>query len=261
MVSAFADMKWKKGLFFLGLTQVIFLIFYGLKLIPVFLISAPFLTGLAWAAWSSANVCSQVFIPVTCRIPAEKGVLITFDDGPHPEFTPRILAILKKHHVKAAFFLIGERAARHPELVKALRDDGHLLGNHSHRHGFFFSLQKAETLRRDIHLCDQILKEMTGRPVKLFRPPYGVTNPPLAKALKSFSHYRVIGWSVRSRDTLISDANALQDRLVSQIQNGDIVLLHDRCAVTAAGLDKLLGALKDKGLKFAHPDVLLDGES
>lgn len=253
-------MKWNTGRLFFGFAQVVFLVLYRLELIPAFLIPAPFLIGFVWAAWSSANVCSQVFVPVTCRISSEKGILITFDDGPHPEYTPHILAILKKHDVRALFFLIGEKAGQHPELVKVIRENGHLLGNHSHGHHFFFSLRNAEALLRDIQLCHQTLTEITGETVRLFRPPFGVTNPPLAKALKNFPQYRVIGWSVRSYDTVTRNANTLMSRLVPRIQNGDIVLLHDRCAVTAASLDKLLEALKDKGLKFADPNVLLDGE-
>lgn len=249
-------MKWPRGLLLWGLFQIVFIALYGIKIIPAFLIPVPVFLGLVWITWGSANVCSQVFLPVICQIPSESGVLITFDDGPHPENTPRILKALKNHGVKAVFFLIGQKASEQPDLVKKILDDGHLIGNHSYRHDFFYSLHNTEILHRDIALCDQILKNITGHHIRLFRPPYGVTNPPLAKALKNFPHYRIVGWSIRSWDTVSRDDKAFIDRLISRAQNGDILLFHDCCSITAQNLDKLLEGFRKKGLQFADPSVL-----
>jgi peptidoglycan/xylan/chitin deacetylase (PgdA/CDA1 family) len=250
-------MKWRQGRLFWVLVQIIFVALYGKKVIPAYLTPAPLLLGLVWAIWASANICSQVFLPAICRIPSKHGILITFDDGPHPVYTPQILSTLQKHGVKAVFFLIGQKAAQHPEVVKKIIEEGHLLGNHSYRHNFSFSLQKVKSLHRDIELCDQTLERITGQKIWLFRPPYGVTNPSLAKALNKFPQYRVIGWSVRSLDTVSSRENVLLARLATHVQNGDIVLLHDRCAITAGSLEKLLEGLRKKGLSFADPSVLI----
>lgn len=254
-------MKRKSGFLILGVAQIIFLILCVYAQIPVFLMPAPVVVWLGWTVWGSCNIRSQLFVNALCRIPAEKGVVITFDDGPHPAHTSHILEVLKKHGVKALFFLIGENAIRYPDLTKAIAAQGHCIGNHSYRHGFFFSLQDAEKMKREIFLCHEALENLIGRPVVFFRPPYGVTNPALAKALKYFPDYVTVGWSLRTLDTLRTNEKKMVRSILQRVKAGDIVLLHDRCAVTARSLDALLQGLKESGMVVSAPDVLLESRA
>ncbi len=149
-------------------------------------------------------------------------VALTFDDGPHPQWTPRLLDLLARHHAKATFFMVGEMAARYPDLVARVAAAGHAIGNHSWNHPSFpavtFSERSAQVAR-----CAVVIPV---RQQKLFRPPFGdldwKTYPPLiAKG------YAVIGWSVSSSDWRRGDASQIVDAVERQLKPGSIVLMHD----------------------------------
>src|SRR5690554_6620522 len=127
-------------------------------------------------------------------------ISITFDDGPNPEFTPKVLLLLKKNKAKATFFLIGENAKKHPEIVRQIIEDGHTIGNHSCSHPKNFGFFSSEKVVAEVKQTNSILKKIAGKEVKMFRPPFGVTNPNIKKALKNTGHFS-IGWSKRSFDT------------------------------------------------------------
>ena len=185
-----------------------------------------------------------------------KQIALTFDDGPSTE-TAAILDILKEYNVPAAFFTIGKRAEAYPQLVKRWQEEGHIIGNHSYAHGFNFDWQSAKNMQVEIEQTNNIIEQITGQKPLLFRPPYGVTNPNLAKAVKRTGMHS-IGWSIRSFDTAAKDPQKLLDRIISKMQGGDIVLLHDSMAITRDILTELIIKARKKGFTFARVDKLLE---
>ncbi len=179
----------------------------------------------------------------------------TFDDGPADE-SERILDILKQNDVKAAFFSIGKRAAEKPGIVKRWHDEGHLVGNHSYNHGFNFDWLPARKMAAELQQTNAAIKAVTGVTPKLFRPPYGVTNPNVAKAVRLTGMYS-IGWNIRSFDTTAKDPQALLERITGRLQGGDIILLHDSMPITSEILTDLIVMTRQKGFTFARVDQLL----
>jgi peptidoglycan/xylan/chitin deacetylase (PgdA/CDA1 family) len=185
-------------------------------------------------------------------------IALTFDDGP-AAMTPEILDILKAHQVPAAFFSIGKNAAAHPEIVKRWDEEGHLIGNHSYQHGFNFDWKSARAMTEELEQTNAIIKDITGKTPQLFRPPYGVTNPNVAGAVRR-TGMKSIGWNVRSFDTTAKDPKQLLNLILGKLQGGDIILLHDSMAITCEILTPLIGAARQKGFTFVRVDQLLEIE-
>jgi peptidoglycan/xylan/chitin deacetylase (PgdA/CDA1 family) len=147
---------------------------------------------------------------------------LTFDDGPHPEYTPQLLNILDRYEVQATFFMVGQAAQKHPELVRQVAQAGHAIGNHSWDHPAFPSIPRRER-QKQISDCAQALVPYGQR---FFRPPYGAED--LASHLDALSlHYDVVGWSLDAEDWVEHDPEWMAEALTQGIQPGSIVLLHD----------------------------------
>jgi peptidoglycan/xylan/chitin deacetylase (PgdA/CDA1 family) len=200
----------------------------------------------------SFRVDSQFHFYVTCKGTKKKGVVLSFDDGPNPEVTPALLDLLKKYDIKALFFLIGKNAEAHPELVKRIVDEGHVIGNHTFSHSYYFDFWFPKKMSKDIDRCTQLLRTLTGKRTFWFRPPYGVTNPMMKKALGK-SWLAPIGWSVRSLDTVIRDRTKLMKR-ISKAVPGDIILLHDNRPDCPQIVEELIHYLTAKNIPFVHPE-------
>lgn len=191
---------------------------------------------------------------------SENHISITFDDGPNLEFTPKVLSLLKVHNAKATFFLIGKNAEKHPELVRQIIEEGHTIGNHSYSHSKNFGFFSSEKVAAELKQTNSILKEITGKELKLFRPPFGVTNPNIKKALKNTGH-QSIGWSKRSFDTISVSEEKILKRVTFNLKKGDIILLHDSSAKTVAVLEQLLLTLPSQKLQSVPVDRLLEIEA
>jgi len=187
-------------------------------------------------------------------------VSITFDDGPNPEFTPQILSLLKDHNAKATFFLIGKNAESNPELVLQIISEGHSIGNHSFSHSKNFGFFSSEKVAVELKRTNSLLKEITGKEAKLFRPPFGVTNPNIKKALRKTGH-QTIGWSKRSLDTTSLSGEKSLKRITTNLKKGDIILLHDTSLKSVAVLEQLLLFLQSHELRSVPVDRLLDIEA
>ncbi|HRF99668.1 MAG TPA: polysaccharide deacetylase family protein [Bacteroidia bacterium] len=179
----------------------------------------------------------------------EKKVLLTFDDGPHTN-TIKVLEILKKHNVKAVFFVIGKNIQGNEAILKEIVADGHQIGNHSFSHHNFIDLWSTKKVAEDFASCEKLIEQYQPN-TKLFRPPYGVTNPNIAKALKQLN-LQSIGWNVRSYDTSIKDVEKIKQRVLSQLKPGAIILLHDRLDFMPELLETLIPAIKEKGYGFSN---------
>jgi peptidoglycan/xylan/chitin deacetylase (PgdA/CDA1 family) len=157
----------------------------------------------------------------------KKAVWLTIDDGPHPEDTPQLLKLLKKHNAQATFFVIGRQVQKHPELAQTILCDGHTLANHSQTHPVLFFWSFLQTrLTREIDQGNQSLREATGKPSRWFRAPAGMAN--------LFLHFllcdrdmKLIGWSARGFDGLFHNTEAMAGRIHKSIQPGAIILLHE----------------------------------
>lgn len=188
---------------------------------------------------------------------SENSVAITFDDGPNPEFTPKVLSLLKKHDAIASFFITGKNAKKYPDLVKQIVAEGHTIANHSYSHSKNFSFFSSEKIIAELNKTDTIIQEVTGKTPKLFRPPYGVTNPNIKKALKNTEH-QSIGWSKRSLDTLNISKEKVLKRITKDLKRGDVVLLHDNSLKSAEVLEQLLIFLDSQKMRSVSVDHLLD---
>jgi peptidoglycan/xylan/chitin deacetylase (PgdA/CDA1 family) len=168
------------------------------------------------------------------------GVLITIDDGPDPRDTPVLLEILDRYRAKAIFFMIGEKAARHPELVREVIRRGHQLGNHTmtHPQASFWCAGPGRT-RREITDCQQVLEEISGQPPRWFRAPVGHRNfftHPVTQELG----LEVAGWNRRGFDAVETVADKALARLFTGLGDGDIVLLHEATPIAAEVLSGVL---------------------
>ncbi len=185
----------------------------------------------------------------------KKEIALTFDDGPHPEITLKVLEILKKHQVKAAFFCIGKQTEKHPGITKATFKNGHIIGNHSYTHNSFFDFFSATKMAGEMNKTTNIILQTTGHKPLLFRPPFGVTNPLLKKALNR-TKLIPVGWSVRSMDTVKTPGKVLE-KLKKQTHPGAVILLHDTHEKIIPILDGFLPWLQENGYRISGLDELL----
>jgi len=150
---------------------------------------------------------------------------ITFDDGPHPEYTPDILDILKEKEVKATFFLIGQNAEKYPEIVKRILNEGHSIGNHTYSHRSLIPLSQKNT-EHEILKGESVIQEITGEKPTLFRPPRGIYSDYARELLKE-NRYTIVLWDVSSQDWRELRYNNIITNILKSVQNGSILLFHD----------------------------------
>lgn len=226
--------------------------------IPVWSYVLLFVIYNAVQVYGSTVLSAQFFVSAKCHgNRAGNAIAITFDDGPLPFMTERILAILKSYRAPAAFFCIGHRVLKSPEILRKISDEGHMIGNHSFLHGKFFDLQSSKKMVNELEKTDRVIEQTIGVKPRFFRPPYGVTNPNLAKAIRRCGHVTV-GWNVRSFDTMTKDEEVLFTRVTKNLRAGDIVLFHDYCESTVNVLPRLLDHIAKAGLKVVRVDELLN---
>jgi len=201
---------------------------------------------------------AQLFIPVKFKGDSSSGAIaITFDDGPVPGKTEKILEILKSYKVSAAFFCIGHRIADNPMLARKIHDSGHMLGNHSYWHKNTFDLQRTEKIEQELITTNEAIQNAIGLKPNFFRPPYGITNPMVAKAITR-GGFKTIGWSIRSFDTISRNREALLKRVTKSVKAGDVILFHDYCTITLDILPEFLDYVFARGLKIVRVDELLN---
>lgn len=180
---------------------------------------------------------------------SEKKICLTFDDGIHNVNTVKALDILKEKNVKAMFFLIGKNMNGNESILKRMHDEGHVIGNHSELHLWNFDLQSADKMAQEINNTNESIEKITGVKPNLFRPPYGVTNPNLAKAILQ-TNMLSIGWNLRSFDTVAKSGNDLLKKLKAKTKPDSIVLVHERCDVTVEVLTEYIDYCLEQGFTF-----------
>jgi peptidoglycan/xylan/chitin deacetylase (PgdA/CDA1 family) len=176
-------------------------------------------------------------------------VALTFDDGPDPRWTPKVLDLLARHHAVATFCVIGENATRHPELIQAIVDAGMQLCDHSHDHAI-------DPTRPGAGMAHDDLAELAGTEVSWFRAPRGEWAAPVQRAAGAHG-MRPLGWSVDSEDWTRPGAGAIVEQVQRQLSPGAVVLLHDgggRRDQTVAALEELLPWLAEHCYVTTFPD-------
>ena len=172
------------------------------------------------------NILFKILGLGSWKYQAASGVAITFDDGPNPEVTPQILDILDHHEVNATFFVVGEKAARYPELIKMIKERGHQLGAHSNHHQFEVFKSPWKTWQ-DWNDCIATLERLTGGKVILVRPPWGTFNLCTWLWMKSH-HKQVVLWSAEGHDWQCKRSpEQIITRILKRIKPGSILVLHD----------------------------------
>ena len=187
----------------------------------------------------------------------QKKVAFSFDDGPDSGYTPVILDLLKQQGIQAAFFVVGNKLENNKEIIGRIDQEGHILGGHSFSHHFIFDLFTARRMKIELEQTEELVKKMTGKKMKLFRPPYGVTNPVLARVIRKLG-YHVIGWSLKSKDTVIGDSQLLLERLQKKVKSGDLILFHDTKPILSGVLPSFIAYLKSEKYQIVRPDQLLN---
>jgi peptidoglycan/xylan/chitin deacetylase (PgdA/CDA1 family) len=208
-------------------------------------------------AFGSSRISSNYHVKAFCNNPLEKEkkIALTFDDGPS-EFTLEVLELLKKYNAKAAFFCIGKNIEKHPEIVKQIIAQGHLVGNHSYSHSKFFDFYNAGQIQEEIEKTDALLEKLTSKKINFFRPPYGVTTPSIRRALKLTGH-KTIGWNIRSLDGGTKNQELILNRITKRVSPGGIVLLHDTASHSVLVLEQFLQFLQQNNYKVISTEELL----
>lgn len=200
----------------------------------------------------------QYFCTAICRgKPGQMRVALSFDDGPDPVATPALLELLRRENVPATFFLIGRNVDAHPEIAKQIADDGHLIGNHTYNHRWSSTFTMASAIAREMSTTQEAIQRATGVTPKYFRPPIGLTTPHFQTALKRVG-LLLVGWDVRPMDS-VQPANVVIERVLKNVRDGSIVLLHDGNA-PAEKIIEIVGTivreLRSRGYSFARVDEL-----
>jgi len=183
-------------------------------------------------------------------------IAMTFDDGPSKALTPKLLDLLAAHHIKATFFVIGENAADHPEILKRAVAEGHEIANHSWSHPNLGKMSD-EAVRRELRKTDETISAAIGVRPTLFRPPYGSITPRQKHWIHDEFGYRIIIWDVDPLDWKRPGASVVCNRIVKETRAGSIVLSHDIHPGTIEAMPATFDQLQAKGFKFVTVTELL----
>ncbi|OGX39160.1 MAG: hypothetical protein A3G91_06445 [Omnitrophica WOR_2 bacterium RIFCSPLOWO2_12_FULL_50_9] len=196
-----------------------------------------------------------------------KRVALTFDDGPSPVWTPKILDELKKADIKATFFMIGHHVQKYPEVARRVAQEGHTLGNHGYAHSvlLYYTLPEIE---EEIKYTEYVIRETTGCTTRIFRPPKAWLSRSIKKKIKAMG-YDIILWSLNSKDWVSFNHKHIVRYLVRRVRNGDILLFHDSGDVltteggsrnqTVKAISLLARTLREKGFEFVSVEELMYG--
>lgn len=264
-----------------------------MSVIAILCILAIVLSITVFMVWASASIRSGVYVRAFCREKTDRKVVyLTFDDGPHPPETERVLDVLRERGARATFFLIGSKVSGNEAVLRRMLEEGHALGLHTYSHAGTFPLLSFDKMLADVNEGKRAVESVAGKKISLFRPPFGVTNPTIAKVIQTLG-LQTVGWDVRSFDTMFcklsehsckssehscrqsghscksSEHSCKQsgydwyvpvvERIMKQVRPGSVILLHDRLDGASDLLALLLDSLAASGYDFtsALPNTLI----
>ena len=260
--------------------------------ITILCILAIVLSITVFMVWASASIRSGVYVRAFCREKTDlKVVYLTFDDGPHPPETQRVLDVLRERGARATFFLIGSKVSGNEAVLRRMLEEGHALGLHTYSHAGTFPLLSFDKMLADVNEGKRAVESVAGKKISLFRPPFGVTNPTISKVVRTLGLHTV-GWDVRSFDTMFCKSSEhsckssehsckqsgysckqsgysckqsgydwyvpVVERIMKQVRPGSVILPHDRLDGASELLSLLLDNLAASGYEFtrALPNTL-----
>ena len=224
---------------------ILFAVLIGLDVFSSYLLVLPSLLYLSILYLGVVNIHWNFFTQSINKLEDPKRLLLTFDDGPHPVFTPQILDLLDRFRIKAIFFVIGKNAEQYPKLLKEIGDRGHLIGNHSYSHAPTFDFFSVRNMIADIEKANKTIESITTNKPIFFRPPFGITNPRINKLIKQ-TGMTSIGWSFRSYDTTKRSNEQIIQQMKKEIRGGEILLFHDSIERSIKLLETSLPWLAEK---------------
>jgi peptidoglycan-N-acetylglucosamine deacetylase len=183
-----------------------------------------------------------------------KEIALTFDDGPHPEYTPKLLAVLEKYKVKATFLVVGMMAERAPNLLKDELAAGHNVGNHTYHHVDLLKVS-PQTAEAEIKACGEVIQSVSGQPPHLFRPPGGDYNRPVAAIAEALGYLTVL-WTDDPGDYASPGQRVIETKTLDRVSNGGIILLHDGIQQTIDVLPQIIEYLQHRGYTFVTIDEM-----
>lgn len=184
-------------------------------------------------------------------------VALTFDDGPHPKYTSKVLDILKEDDVKATFFLVGNKAQENSAVIRRMVKEGHQIGNHSMSHTHLLSLQREKNQIKEMEECQAAIFDTAGISPLYYRPPMGYKTPSTLKAAKILG-LTIVGWDIKGWDVFQTDPAKIASSVLNRVGRGSIILLHDSSSITGKSTDRapmiealsiIIAGLKERGLK------------
>ena len=190
--------------------------------------------------------------PDWLQVLPQKIAALTFDDGPHPVYTEILLDGLKERNVKATFFLIGKCAEQYPELVRRMAEEGHLVGNHTMNHVQLNHLTFDQALE-EIRQCSQVIRDLTGQAPRHIRPPFGEWGDELEEKV----NMTAVLWDVDPCDWKMQDADTVVKRVLRDVEDGDIILLHDVYSSSVEAALELIDIMKEDGYAFGTAEEIL----
>jgi peptidoglycan/xylan/chitin deacetylase (PgdA/CDA1 family) len=219
-------------------------------------VAADQLLLIAAVFWPRGRALGANMVRLPAAAAARSEVCITFDDGPDPDVTPRVLELLERAGAKATFFCVGTKAAAFADIVKEIARRGHGIENHSHRHSGLFAFYGIFRLRRELESAQAVLAGITGRAPRFFRAPVGLRSPLLDPVLARCG-LTYVSWTRRGMDAVHRNPHKVLSRLASGLAAGDILLLHDSgrgrtpdgTPVALAVLPELLARIRAGGLR------------
>lgn len=196
---------------------------------------------------------NQWLVANRSRVDGDRCVALTFDDGPDPVYTPKLLDILREKDVKATFFVVGKRADQYPEIVRRAWAEGHLVGTHTWSHYPLFCFLMPHRLRAEIERGSESVRGICGFRPRFFRSPVGLRHPLLAPSLEN-AGLEYISWSIRTFDTFTANSSVLARRILNNAASGDIILLHDHLPrgtdAMLQALPRVIDELRERGFEF-----------
>ncbi len=181
-----------------------------------------------------------------------KKIAITFDDGPHPSYTEQLLDGLKEREVHATFFVTGEHAELHPDIIQRMQQEGHLIGNHTYSH-MQLTKENREKFKEELIQTNEILEAIIGEEIQYVRPPYGTWDKRFEEELNMFP----VLWNVDPLDWCSSNISAITEKIVSKVEENDIILMHDYYDTSVTAALKAIDELMAEGYVFVTVEEIL----
>lgn len=191
-------------------------------------------------------------LALTQQESVEKKIAITFDDGPHPYYTPQLLDGLKERGVTATFFLTGEGAEQNPEIVRRMYEEGHLIGNHTYSH-LQLNESNGERFKQELIRTNEILAEITGEEVQYVRPPYGSWNRQFEKELNMIP----VLWTIDPLDWCSNNAACIAQKVCAKAEENAIILMHDQYKTSVTAALEIIDTLTAQGYEFVTVEEIL----